>query len=68
MYLHRQGYALGDLVLYREKVIEITVVLLAPAVLFIVRIDQFGADANTLATLAYATFEDLSDTLLFGYF
>ena len=68
VHLHRQRDLLGQFILGREKIVEITIVSFAPTDLLVMRIDQLGVNADASTTLAYATFEDIANFLLPGNF
>src|SRR5215469_17396039 len=57
-------HCVGDLVLDREDVSEITVVTLGPDVLAILGLDQLRGDADAVAGFAQAAFEDIANAEL----
>ena len=59
--LQRCDQGCGDLVLKREDVGEVAVVPLGPNVVAGGGVDQLRSDANALAALADAPFDDVSD-------
>ena len=53
-------HRLGDLVLHREDVRDITVVALRPDMIAGLRLDQLRGNANAVARFSQTTFEDIS--------
>ncbi len=64
--LDRRDDGLGDFVLHGEHVGEIAVVALRPEVTAGGHVDELGRDADVVAVLAHAAFDDVADAELFA--